>query len=122
MFAYSNVAVVSFEARYGRMPGCKQLVKECLTDLREFFKFVQLHDRRDARGGEILISLQHLAQIQKLQRPLPTSGFFEGESATFDSLDHRVVLALLVPIKKDVLQAETVHSLQFEVWPVTRVG
>src|ERR1051326_6844229 len=122
MFGNPNVAVVSFEARDGCMTARKQLIKECLADLRQFFKFLQLHDGHDAGGSEILISLQHLAQIQKLQRPLPTSGFFESESTTFDSLDHKVVLALLVPIKKDVMEAETVHSLQLEVWTVTRVG
>src|SRR5687767_14155274 len=101
------------------MPGCKQLIKERLTDLWQFFKFVELHDRDDAGIGEILVSLQHLAQIQKLQRPLPTSGFFKTESTAFDSLVHKVVLTLFVPVKKNVVEAETVHSLQLEVWPVT---
>ena len=88
------------------MPGRKQLVKERLADLWQFFKFVQLHYWDDAGGSEILIRLQHLAQIQKLQRPLPASGFFKCESTAFDGLDHKVVLALFVPIKKNILETE----------------
>src|SRR6266851_4403690 len=121
-FANANLAVIFIEARNRSVAVSEQLIKECLTNLRQFFELIELDDRRDAADCQEVISFQYLAQNQKSPTPLLTSGFTKCPSAALDRLDNKVILSLLIPLKEDVSEAETIHSLQLEVWQVARVG
>src|ERR1051325_10016658 len=54
--AYSNVPVVFRKSRNRCMAIGEQLIEERLTDLREFFEFVQLYDGNDSGSSEMIVS------------------------------------------------------------------
>src|SRR5262249_8628834 len=65
-----------------------------------------------------VIGFQNLSQAQEFFGPLLASGLVKSHRSTFDCLNYEVVLSLNVPFKKNVVNAETVHALQFEIWAI----
>src|SRR3982751_4814950 len=104
VFADPDVSVVFSEAWYRSVTVSKELIEECLTNLWQLLKLIQLDNRHHAGCRQIVISFQDFAETEKLFSPLLLSGFGKSQVVARSSLYHKVVLSLFIPFEKNVFQ------------------
>src|SRR6266446_6094586 len=99
---YANLPIVFDQSWNRSMTIGEELIEECLTDLGQLLKFIELENWDDPRRRQIVISLQNLTQIEKLTSPLLLTSRSKTQLLSRYRLHHKVVLTGFVPVIEDV--------------------